>query len=85
MWLISQWKLYRALRRYSRERDMRRLLSENWKDSPALDVFLKDINQQLYGEEQQKLQQKQAEYLALQNQINPIFSTTVWRPSEPMP
>ena len=57
MWLISQWKFYRALRRYSRERDMRRLLSEDWEDTPALGIFLKDINQQFYGEEQQKLQQ----------------------------
>jgi len=73
MWLITQFRLYRALRQYGREKNIKRILSQGWEDVPGLRDFFADVERRLYGEEQQKLQQKQAEYLALQNQINPHF------------
>ena len=45
----------------------------DWSKSPLLKVFLGDIEERLHGEEITRLRQKQAEYLALQNQINPHF------------
>ena len=73
MWLRTLFRLRRALGRYSAERDIRRILNDDWSDDPLLENFFADLRRRLYGEEQQRLQQKQAEYMALQNQINPHF------------
>ena len=73
MWLTTQIRLYRALRRYRTEKNIKHILREDWGDTPALQSFFEDIDRRLYGEEQQRLQQKQAEFMALQNQINPHF------------
>lgn len=73
MWLFSQIRLYRALRQYRQEKNIKRILAQDWEDTPLLRDFFADLAHRLYGEEQQRLQQKQAEYLALQNQINPHF------------
>ena len=73
MCLVTQFKLLRALRRYRSEKNIKSLLKEDWSTDPVLQDFFGDLEKKLYGEEQQRLQQKQAEYMALQNQINPHF------------
>jgi len=45
----------------------------DWHRDSDLSTFFADVEEKLYGEEITRLQQKQAEYLALQNQINPHF------------
>lgn len=73
MSLLSGWKLWHALRRYQSEKNLEAVLHMDWSKSPLLNAFLGDIEERLHGEEITKLRQKQAEYLALQNQINPHF------------
>ena len=73
MWLWTGWKLKRALRRYGRDREMEALLRDDWRSDRDLAAFFADVEERLHGEEITKLRQKQAEYLALQNQINPHF------------
>lgn len=73
MSLLSGWNFHRALRRYRNDRDLEAVLKADWKGSPLLALFLSDVAERLYGEEITRLRQKQAEYLALQNQINPHF------------
>lgn len=73
MWLTTQWKLWWALRRYRRDGDVDAVLRADWHRSHAINVFFREIEERLHGEEIIRLQQKQAEYLALQNQINPHF------------
>ena len=41
--------------------------------APRVFAFFREIVDRLHGEEITRLQQKRAEYLALQNQINPHF------------
>ena len=66
-------KLCGALRRYRSDRDLETVLRLDWDGEPVLRDFFSDIEERLHGEEITRLQQKQAEYLALQNQINPHF------------
>lgn len=73
MGLRSGWKFHKALQRYRNDRDLEALLKADWKRDPLLALFLSDVEERLYGEEIARLRQKQAEYLALQNQINPHF------------
>ena len=73
MWLRTGWKLKKALRRYRNDRDLESVLQMDWAETPLLNDFFSDLEERLYGEEITKLRQKQAEYLALQNQINPHF------------
>lgn len=73
MWLTTCWKLWKALRRYQNDNDPETVLRAGWGKSPMLGTFFGDLEQRLHGEEITRLQQKQAEYLALQNQINPHF------------
>ena len=73
MWLRAGWKLQKALRRYQNDRDLDAFLRTDWGKDPLLDLFFADMEERLHGEEITKLRQKQAEYLALQNQINPHF------------
>ena len=73
MWPWTGWKLQRALRRYHSDRDLEAVLQIDWSSSPLLHDFFADVEERLHGEEITKLRQKQAEYLALQNQINPHF------------
>lgn len=73
MWLWTGWKLKRMLRRYGRDRDLETILQADWRREPLLNALFSDIEERLHGEEITKLRQKQAEYLALQNQINPHF------------
>ena len=81
MWLRTQRKLHRAIRQYQKDKDLDRILRADWSQEPELQGFFGELRERLEGEETQKLQQKQAEYLALQNQINPHFCTTRWRRS----
>lgn len=73
MWLKTQWKLRRALRRYRRDGDVDAVLGEDWSRCRDIFAFFREIENRLHGEEITRLRQKQAEYLALQNQINPHF------------
>lgn len=73
MWLRAMIKLRRALRRYRDDRDLEAVLLRNWEGEPVLRAFFSDIEERLHGEEIARLRQKQSEYLALQNQINPHF------------
>lgn len=73
MWLWTQLKLYRAIRQYKKDKDLDRILHADWTQEPDLKELFGEIEERLQGEENKKLQQKQAEYLALQNQINPHF------------
>ena len=73
MWLTTQWKLRRALRRYRRDGDVDAVLGADWSRSREIFAFFREIVDRLHGEEITRLRQKQAEYLALQNQINPHF------------
>jgi len=73
MWLWSGWRLRNALRRYRNDRDLEAVLRTDWGNGTLLQCFFSDIEERLHGEEITKLRQKQAEYLALQNQINPHF------------
>ena len=73
MWLRAGWKLQKALRRYQNDRDLDAVLQTDWGKDPLLKLFFSDMEERLHGEEITKLRQKQAEYLALQNQINPHF------------
>lgn len=73
MWPWTDWKLRRALRRYRRERDLEAVLRTPWRGDADLSAFFADVEERLHGEEITRLRQKQAEYLALQNQINPHF------------
>lgn len=73
MWLRAGWKLHKALRRYRNDRDLNAVLQAGWGNEPLLSAFFSDLEERLHGEEITKLRQKQAEYLALQNQINPHF------------
>ena len=73
MWPWTDWKLRRALRRYRRERDLEAVLQMDWHRDLDLSAFFTDVEERLHGEEITRLRQKQAEYLALQNQINPHF------------
>lgn len=67
------WKLRRMLRRYQNDKNLEAVLRMDWSRDPALGAFFADMEERLHGEEITRLQQKQAEYLALQNQINPHF------------
>ena len=73
MWPWTGWKLQKALRRYRNDRDLETLLQMNWGNDPLLNTLFSDVEERLHGEEITKLRQKQSEYLALQNQINPHF------------
>ena len=73
MWLQDSRKLRKALRRYRDSRDLDAVLKEDWGEGTDLQLFFADVEARLHGEEIIRLRQKQAEYLALQNQINPHF------------
>ena len=73
MRIWSKIRLSRKLKQFARERTVEKILKEDWSGYPELQLFCKDLDQILEGMPEDQLQQKQAEYLALQNQINPHF------------
>lgn len=73
MWITAALQLRRALRRYRDDKDLAAVLRADWSRAPDLRALFGEIDRRLHGEEITRLQQKQAEYLALQNQINPHF------------
>lgn len=73
MWLGTGWKLRSALRRYREDKNLEAVLRADWHRYSNLQMFFMDLEERLHGEEMIKLRQKQSEYLALQNQINPHF------------
>ena len=66
MWLTTQWKLRRALRRYRRDGDVDAVLGADWSRSREIFAFFREIVDRLHGEEITRLRQKQAEYMASQ-------------------
>lgn len=73
MRIWSKLRLSRKLKQFARERNVEKILKEDWSGYPELQLFCRDLDQILEGMPEDQLQQKQAEYLALQNQINPHF------------
>lgn len=73
MWWNTARRLRQALRRYQTDKNLEAVLHTDWRRAPDLKGFFDDIEKRLHGDEITRLQQKQAEYLALQNQINPHF------------
>ncbi len=73
MWFRMQWKLYRALRQYKKDKNLEQVLCADWGTDPVLKEFFGEIEDRLHGEKNRESGQKHAEYLALQNQINPHF------------
>lgn len=73
MWLGMGWKLRRALQHYRNDKNLEAVLQADWSKYSDLQMFFLDMEERLHGEEITKLRQKQSEYLALQNQINPHF------------
>lgn len=73
MRIWSKIRLSRKLKQFARERNVEKILKEDWSGYSELQLFCKDLDQILEGMPEDQLQQKQAEYLALQNQINPHF------------
>ncbi len=73
MWFRTQHKLLKAVRQYKKEKDLDQILYADWDGEPELKAFFEEIRERLYGEESIRMQQRQAKYLALQNQINPHF------------
>ena len=82
MWLKTCWKLRRLIRRYRSDKKLETVLRADWRTQPELQAFFADLEERLHGEEITRLQQKQAEYLALQNQINPHFCIMRLKPFE---
>ena len=73
MRIWSKLRFSRKLKQFARERNLERILKDDWSGYPELALFCKDLDQILERMPEEQLQQKQAEYLALQNQINPHF------------
>ena len=73
MWIASLFRLHKMLKDYNRDRNLDRLMQTDWSREPLMRAVKEDIEARIHSEENQKFQQKQAEYLALQNQINPHF------------
>ena len=51
MWLTTQWKLHRALRRYGRDGDVDAVLGADWSRSREIFAFFREIVDRLHGEE----------------------------------
>ncbi len=73
MRIWQKWRLDKRLKQYAGDRDIEKILKEDWNDYPEMQIFCKDIENILLEMPQEQYYQKQAEYLALQNQINPHF------------
>lgn len=73
MGLLKRIRLMRKLNKYEKDRNLDRLLNADWEGDLLLEPLFGEISRRLNSEENKKLQQKQAEVLALQNQINPHF------------
>lgn len=73
MRIWSKLRFSRQLKQFARERNLEKILKDDWSRYPELALFCKDLDQILDRMPEDQLQQKQAEYLALQNQINPHF------------
>lgn len=73
MGLKNRWKLWNALHNYRYDRNPDAILQMDWGSGDPLSLFFADLEERLHGEEITRLRQKQAEYLALQNQIHPHF------------
>ncbi|NCB93102.1 MAG: sensor histidine kinase [Clostridia bacterium] len=73
MSISSRIRFYKKIKQFSKERNVEKILQDDWSGYPEFQLFCQDLNLILEGLPEEQLQQKQAEYLALQNQINPHF------------
>lgn len=63
----------RKLKQFHKDRNLENVLREDWSSCKELAEFCNDITSITEAGPEMRFQQKQAEYLALQNQINPHF------------
>lgn len=73
MGFLKRIRLLRKLSKYEKHGSLEQLLHTDWEGDSLLEPLFGDISNRLFGEENEQLQHKQAEVLALQNQINPHF------------
>lgn len=66
-------RLQHVLKKYAKTRKIEDLFLEEWSFWPELELVVKDIKLIIESHSDDALKRKQAEYLALQNQINPHF------------
>lgn len=66
-------RFIKKLKQFHKDRNLENVLREDWSSCRELEEFCRDITSITEAGPEMRLQQKQAEYLALQNQINPHF------------
>lgn len=66
-------RFIKKLKQFHKDRNLENVLWEDWSSCRELEEFCRDITSITEAGPEMRFQQKQAEYLALQNQINPHF------------
>lgn len=66
-------RFIKKLKQFHKNRNLENVLREDWSSCRELEEFCRDITSITEAGPEMRFQQKQAEYLALQNQINPHF------------
>ena len=66
-------RFIKKLKQFHKDRNLENVLREDWSSCRELEEFCRDITSITEAGPEMRFQQKQAEYLALQNQINPHF------------
>ena len=71
--LMTYIHFIKKLKQFHKDRNLENVLREDWSSCKELAEFCNDITSITEAGPEIRFQQKQAEYLALQNQINPHF------------
>ena len=71
--LMTYIHFIKKLKQFHKDRNLENVLREDWSSCKELAEFCNDITSITEAGPEMRFQQKQAEYLALQNQINPHF------------
>ncbi len=71
--LMTYMHFIKKLKQFHKDRNLENVLREDWSSCKELAEFCNDITSITEAGPEMRFQQKQAEYLALQNQINPHF------------
>lgn len=71
--LMTYIRFIKKLKQFHKDRNLENVLREDWSSCKELAEFCNDITSITEAGPEMRFQQKQAEYLALQNQINPHF------------
>lgn len=66
-------RFIKKLKQFHKDRNLENVLWEDWSSCRELEEFCRDITSITEAGPEMRFQQKQAEYLAQQNQINPHF------------